>query len=1388
MPIARRYFLFFLVDQPTGLVFYLDSMGNVQKGNITSGIDYSLPQSPVGWADIQLTFGRSKEYWGLMRTFTMPLKFVGDGATIIRNSLYAGRGIESPMGLVVLKWDDATGIFRLYYNGLLDLSQASDQVEEGVSVNIMEGGAAQFIKSYADTPVNIPCNGSIPQNIKILADGIEFTDTFLYQILNVQSPYAGDQPLPCAFVSNSGDNIGVTHSDQQLDNPYTGYYQMSTNFLFTSVEAITGMAIEGEITVLSDFRVTNTLFFLHTATSLSNPISVGAPQITNAVGLTLPFVPAAGDGWEPVNSQVNVNGQVTFAFSATINLAANENLFIFFFNDFAAYPLTIVGGQFTLTFNSRYQASRVWGMTMYDLGNQIVQALNALSSNFLQTFNFGFNSNFLQSKLNWLATSGDAIRASTDPEYYQYFNQATVNPDNPDNQFYEQFGFQGPGIKTTFSDFFNAVNPIGNCALGNERLTGQPESIFLEAKSYVLDPSTVTMTLDKIANFRISIAMEYYFNWLEIGYPDQQYDEKAGKYEYNTRMTWQAPIKTIVQKLSLLGKYRTDSYGFEYTRWNTQGGKSTTFNNSDNSVFMVNVDLNSSELDFYEAQFISGVPLPTSPTNTDQKLIVNKAYQPLYLAILNGEYWTQSNDFSIFIVNYLVSASPSVYTVNAGIFLNGLQGDSATVSMWVNGALAGQWSAVISGVNTPLNINFSASRVWNKGDCVYFTVDTIRTCTGTINSFQLNVNGYFTAYSTGAVTIDAGQSQQLISLPVVSPVTEDIDGVAVPVVSYGFQYFQFLSPVHDTSFTTSFTVAGYYQGGSGDTTQFNLWRQGQIIGNSPVYTATGAGAAIPFNQGASPGQDAASIFYSQLLTFASPQPNISGTAPDLMWITGSVTNMSSWISYINLTMQSGTIKAYGFNRPAFSNVSGIPNPSSAFNIADFTPKQMLLTNGSLLSATLFPLAPAQLTFQTADKNQFLSTTINGVTTQENANINVHDLDAPLFYPFIVEMDTEVPINFADLMNYAANGHIEAIYNGLSVYFFPLEVSSKPAFNESQTWKGLLSPKTNLADLASLESTGLLNLQFMDASIPIICPLHFVPLGYIKPDIYKNYTMDQDWYVNRISQWIDQSNYYAPWQSDESIPLQCQTNGLAPVQAQLLNQQGQAVGSPISFTVVPDPAVASPQTLFQGNIPLTGLNGVYYVLWTMGTGLATASFISEGINVQPSWDDNTIRLDFSNSRNKLATIFSSGYVGCIRFYGQLNRFVPKSKFTTFVDQPQDIDLLNAIPYDTWTLEIGRGSGIPDYLIRKIDRIMLLDTVLIDGDQYSRDEDAQMEQNAVQGQPKAYWTLAIRRAQNEEAITLNTSGQLDTYPYGGYTLDASAFGQNSLGQNLIQVEGS
>jgi hypothetical protein len=1360
MGITRTYWKFFLQDAVTSLVYYIDDNGHVQKGNPLSK-DYSLPQSPGGWDGIQLAFGRSSHYWGINRTFTIPLKFIGDGAKIVRTLFYNGKGIEESVNLVILKWDDVNGVFSLYYNGRLDLSKIDDMVAEGVTVNIMEGGAVQFLKAFESSVIPLPLDGSIPENIKVNADGILLNDAFHYSIIPVTNNGGSNATLPVAFLSNDGDNIGITKATSTNFDDFAtaplNYLQVSSNFLFSSEEAVT-VRIRGSI-IWKPASSANIRAQLYVLTNLSRIIGSG-PDNTNSYSL----VPGTAHFYD----NLPIQGQTVSYFDRVIPLAANERMFLLFSGGDADHHLSVIGGSFTLTFSSRYRASRVWALKPYDVGALLFERLNALSSAFGLPTAFGFDSSLLKTKQNIVLTSGDAARASTDPTYYQYFNQATINPTNPNNSDYNQFPFIGPALKISIMNLFDGYNPILNASLSNQQLPNVPESIFLERKGYVLDPSVVTMVLEKISNLRVSIAMDYYWNWLKIGYKANDYDEKAGKYEYNNTNQYQAPIKSIGKTLELISAFRADSYGFEYTRYNTQGGKSTTFNNSD-SIFALNVDFSSFFYDYYKATFDSAIPDPTFAANTNQKLLVGQKYQPVFLDTLDGDYFATLSDYSIFTFNQPLSSVSFLFKVQFSCLLNGLVGDSATIKMYINGVVVQTWAGGITGVDTPFDTpptGTTFSHNISTGDNLYFTVDTVRTCSIQITDFTLSVGAaYFVAQLAGAINMPAGSTQQLISLPLITPTL--VSGLSV--VSYGYQYFRFLSTVGNTDFDWSFAVSGYTSGGAGQPAAFDVWRNGVNIG---TITYSGSSPAAQFNP-------SHAVTNAGTLTFG---------LYDLIWITGSAATVNVWVSYLQLLFTSKSVKVYNLLRPAFSNVSGIPNPQTAFNIEDLTPGRMLKANGSLLKSSLFNLMPGMLSFQTADKNRFLSTTLAGNTITEGASIDIHDLDDPLFYPLIFEFDTEVPVNFSDLLSNSANGHIEFIYNNKSFYGFPVQVTAKPALNESQTWKLLCSPKTNLSDLVDLDWDGLLPLMPLDISIPIVGPLHWVPLGYTKGPQYHNYTMDQDWYVNRIQAWIDQSNYYAPWQTNESIQLQCQTSGLSPATVQILDCKGKPVGSPIDIPSVDDPSVLPNQTLFQGAVGLSLLaEGYYYLLWSIGTGQGTGVFISEGIQVKNDWGYNTLRFDYSNSRNKLATVFTSDYLPSFRIHGQINRYTPKSKFTTFIDQPQDIDLLNAIPYDTWKLEIGRSSGVPDYIMRKIDRILLLDTVYIEGDQYSRDADAQWEKQNFPGQAKEYMTLDIRRAKNEDAITLNTSGQLDNDQQAGYTLDPRAFGFNN-GQDLVYVSNS
>jgi len=1379
---SNEIFQYYLCDYPAAGNFYVDINGMIQ----TSNVPVPLKFSPGGWMDTELKFSRSEHYYGINRSYSIPLKFVGDGAAILRHLFYTGRGIEQLVQLVVLRWQpsDMTlpdGTFRpgdswyLYYKGVIDLPKMKDKVQEGVEVNVMEGGVVQLLKAYENAVFKIPCDGSIPQNIKVNVDGILLNDVFHYSFLNAKPQQSGVLVIPAVFQGNDGDNIGIIHNDPTMEQP-TGagltYFQSSQNFLFSSIFGTT-VRLTGSIVVQADWRQPST-FYLYTTTNESQPVGSG---VNRAKGLVLnqdPPTSGVNDYFIPNKSQVTVTGEQIFNFDITQTLGPGENLFLLFFNQFASYPVTIVGGNFDISFSSRYQASRVWGITAWDLFQLIIGQINQLASNFLQTFNYGAVSSYLQEKLNWVYTSGDALRASTDPNYFQYYNNKTQNVANPNAQQYNQFQSIGPVIKISLRELFDDLNPVGNASLSNIKIAGQPEAIFFERKEFVYDTSEITMVLGEVADFEIEPYYEAFFNWLRIGWPNPQLDQKQGKFAWNTTAQWQLPIKTVPKVMDIVSKANADPYLIEYTRFNPTGAISTTNNDNDNSRFLLNVDFSSFILDFYSAIFTSVIQNTSNPANTNYELTFNVNMQGIFAPTLNGEFFVADNQPTIFVFNQNISGLPFTLNVSFQSQLNGLVTDFTLIRMWINGVIVRTWtSPTVSSAGMAFNVIEPAfNHNFSLGDSIWFTIDTTPTGTVQIGQFSLAVSdgsgNYFTATLAGLFNVNTGSIQTLIPLSTINPrMVAHIDPNAHPVVSYGFQYFRFIDVINNPEFTLTMAIAGLLQGGTSNTAAFDLYLNGQNIGHTS-YPGTSSQTAF--------GDPITPVFTN----------NITFNLYDIVWALGSATNLAVWITNFNLTFTSN-IKAYNLLRKAYNNISGIPNPTTAYNIEDFTPGRMLRTWGNWLRSITNNLIPDKFTFQELNKNEFVSTTLNGATITENQNINISDLDPALFLALVFRFKTQVPLNFADILNGAANGYIQFSYLGNLYYGFPLEVTQKPSLNDTQEWTLLASPQNQLSQFVDLNFDGLnpnyLNLVANQIFIAHTCPLQFVPNGITRNPQYNFIHMDDDWYINQVQFWVHKENYFQKWQLNDTIPVQILTNSIGSANLLIYDCKARLI-STIAMNSVAGSPLQAPYIQLQATInPISlGLtNQVYYVVIQAG---GATPVISEGIQFATTWQVSLL-FQYSNSSNKQSTVWSTGYRGAFRAEGWIDEFSAESKFTTYEDQPADITLLNAIPYRKFRLNISAPKGVPDWVWDKVKRIMLLDTVTIDGHAYTLEEGAKAEVKKTDSWPKRYWSIEIREAKNSEGVTYDASGVV-VAPIVVATIDLNAFQENPIGPpNLISV---
>lgn len=178
-------------------------------------------------------------------------------------------------------------------------------------------------------------------------------------------------------------------------------------------------------------------------------------------------------------------------------------------------------------------------------------------------------------------------------------------------------------------------------------------------------------------------------------------------------------------------------------------------------------------------------------------------------------------------------------------------------------------------------------------------------------------------------------------------------------------------------------------------------------------------------------------------------------------VTEPVTN-ADLLGTISYTDQ----EIYKLNRPAYTSITGLLRPEEAFNIP-LSPKRAFNNNGAYIRS-IFDLQDIDyIKFTSGDKNSLLSTTLNGETITENADVVVGSLPEKLFRPYYVKFKTKVPVNLTDLMRANPYSLIKLTYKDHPIYIYLWDGGIAPATDDSQSWIGLMGPNTDVDKLRKL---------------------------------------------------------------------------------------------------------------------------------------------------------------------------------------------------------------------------------------------------------------------------------------------------------------------------------
>lgn len=271
--------------------------------------------------------------------------------------------------------------------------------------------------------------------------------------------------------------------------------------------------------------------------------------------------------------------------------------------------------------------------------------------------------------------------------------------------------------------------------------------------------------------------------------------------------------------------------------------------------------------------------------------------------------------------------------------------------------------------------------------------------------------------------------------------------------------------------------------------------------------------------------------------------------------------------------------------------------------------------------------------------------------------------------------------------------------------------------------------------------------------PYINPIKFIELTPALQDQYRSRHYDDFFYLETVKQWEQYMPYEQPWQNSDSIRWQFQSQ-MAPMKYSLIDLEDRVYVSNNMSDLLQN-ADDPDFRVYQADLALAPYDeGVYFVRIDCGTadgdGIFPLVLISEPLKIANN-HKNTLYLEYKGSNYYGAVIWGTGFSPNIRIRATLRPKTFSSKDTFFEDEEMGMTLLDARPYEVYELIIGGATGIPDYLVKIINRILGCATILIDGKQYCKNDGAKLEESAQERYPMRAYKIELRDASNSAART-------------------------------------
>lgn len=165
--------------------------------------------------------------------------------------------------------------------------------------------------------------------------------------------------------------------------------------------------------------------------------------------------------------------------------------------------------------------------------------------------------------------------ANGHPRTDTLFKMPAIDPVNPDKLYY--FNPIPEGEEDNEQYYSPNVYHFDASAIGQDMQTVR---FFHRSELFGTDDKRV---FRNVRDLKYSVDTSVIYSSIEVGYNKQDYNSVNGRDEFNFNNTYSTGCSVSDKKLSLISKYRADSYGIEFAA--QERGKDSTDSSSDKDVF-----------------------------------------------------------------------------------------------------------------------------------------------------------------------------------------------------------------------------------------------------------------------------------------------------------------------------------------------------------------------------------------------------------------------------------------------------------------------------------------------------------------------------------------------------------------------------------------------------------------------------------------------------------------------------------------------------------------------------------------------------------------------------------------------------------------------------------